>query len=93
MALGSDGWHFLDPRLEGRFRAFRKTLAPIDILEAAAVMEDGLLDAQDSRVEWEPGELVLGVSERLIGYLNSDEYRKAMRDSYETLIERGLRVP
>lgn len=93
VALGSEGWHFLDPELEGRFRAFKEALATTDLLEAAQLMERGLTNSQGETVEWEPGDLVLPVSERLIGYLQTHEYRERVEAAYHQIKKAGLRVP
>jgi acetoin utilization deacetylase AcuC-like enzyme len=74
-ALAGPRYQFLDPRVEGRYRAMRRALAHLPIPVATQIVEEGRLRLKDgTKVPWEPGDHVLPVSERLIAYFASPSF-------------------
>ncbi len=94
--LGGNEFFFLDPAIQGRFEAIRSVLAPLDLTEAAWLMEDGCVRWADdgSPVDWLPEDCIVPTSERMLAYLGSRHYQeprakaKAQAEARGILIER-----
>lgn len=77
-ALGSaKRFHFVDPEEEGRFRALAAQLADHPVETASQLVDEGkVLNADGSVYVWDPGAHMMPISERLVAYFASDEYRE-----------------
>lgn len=74
-ALAGPRYQFLDPRVEGRFRAMRRALAHLAIPVATRIVDEGRLRLRNGTpVPWEPGDHVLAVSDRLTTYFASTAF-------------------
>ena len=70
---------FLDPKIEGRFRAMVDALEGIAISDASFLVEEGKLrNADDTVCAWSPALHVLPIGERTQAYFGSDLYRSAV---------------
>jgi len=86
-------YRFVDPMLEGRFRALRRVLANVSLAEATKCVEGGdLVLADGSPLAWEPGLLLLPVSERLWRYFEQPDYLEARNQAMHDVLARGLRL-
>lgn len=80
-APGRRSLRFLDPKDEGLFRALESALQEVPLAEAAhAVAEGKVVDAVTGQaLEWQPATMVLPVSERMQGEVESPEYEERAR--------------
>lgn len=86
-------WRFLDPEVEGRFRAIRAIFATSELYEATWAVERGELELGDGTpVPWLPGDHVLPVSPHLSAWLEAARYRAAVRCEKARLLRAGLRT-
>jgi hypothetical protein len=71
---------FLDPAIEGRFRAVQSTLAGLSLAAASQAVEEGrLVDvASGTPYEWQPAPLIIPLTTALRARLESAEYEQAM---------------
>lgn len=83
---------FLDPEIQGRFEALREALAPLDLTEAAWMMERGEVHWADdgTPVEWHPEDFVIPASDRLFAYLGSGNYQEPRAQAQAIAKERGF---
>ena len=83
---------FLDPEIQGRFEALREALAPLDLTEAAWMMERGEVHWADdgTPVEWHPEDFVIPASDRLFAYLGSRNYQEPRAQAQAQAEERGF---
>lgn len=92
-AVARAEWRFVDPEVEGRFRALRAVLAPVELYEATRFVHDGRMQEADGTVvRWEPGLHVLPVGNALQDYLDSAEREEAVRQAKAGFLERGLQL-
>lgn len=90
-ALAGPQYQFLDPAIEGRFRAIRRALAHLSIAEATALVDAGeLRDDTGASIAWQPGDQMLPTSPRLIAYFDSPAFKKAAAKALEQTNARGL---
>ncbi len=90
-ALAGPQYQFLDPRVEGRFRAMRRALAHLSIPEATALVEaGGLRDNDGNVVPWEPADQILPTSPRLKAYFDTGAFQNAAAKAMADLSESGL---
>ncbi len=90
-ALAGPQYQFLDPRVEGRFRAMRRALAHLGIPEATALVEAGdLRDSLGNVVPWEPADQILPTSPRLKAYFDTPAFEKAANEAMNALAGAGL---
>ncbi len=90
-ALAGPQYQFLDPAIEGRFRAMRRALAHLSIPEATALVEAGeLRDDSGAAVRWIPSDQILPTSPRLIAYFDSPAFQEAAAEALEQTNARGL---
>jgi acetoin utilization deacetylase AcuC-like enzyme len=83
---------FLDPALQARFSAMQAALERLGLGEASRVVESGgLVDARTGEpFRWQPGLMVVPVSEALQGYFGGAEYEQAVGVAAgELRVERG----
>lgn len=93
IAVGSRGWQFLDPEVEGRNRALQAVLEERDILEATQLVTEGrLVTADGTPVPWEPTDLVLPVTPRMKAALEDPDYRARAEAERARLAAAGLHV-
>jgi len=90
-ALAGPTYQFIDPIIEGRFRAMRRALAPYPIPEATRIIDEGrLVDGKGQRVVWQPGDQIWPATPRLKAYFASDAFEKRANEALEALA--GLHV-
>lgn len=94
IGLGASAlFRFLDPKVEGRFRAMREILKKKELTAASFCVEQKRLQLKNGEaVEWVPGDQVHPVSERLKEYFQSNEYEQAVIDEKYRLLKAGLRI-
>ena len=91
--LGAGQVFFLDPEVQGRFRAIYEALQPLDLTEAAWKMERGDVRWRDGHpVSWIPEDAVVPASERLRAYLESRHYQAPCEAAAERARTRGIVV-
>mgnify|MGYP006272201547 CR=1 FL=1 len=84
---------FLQPELQGKFLAFKQVLRAWDTARASELVAQGRLVTADGRpVPWEPGALVLPVSDALLRYPEQPAYLANSHRAAEALLQAGLRV-
>lgn len=67
--------HFVDPVIEGRFRALERDLGTEDLAELTALVQSGaIVDDDGAPYVWEPAPQVLPVSRRARGWFRSKAY-------------------
>lgn len=94
IGLGASAlFHFLDPKVEGRFRAQREILKKKDLAAASYCIEQKRLRLKNGELlEWVPGDQVHAVSERVKEYFNSPEYEEAALKEKYRLLKEGLHI-
>ncbi len=91
--VGSRHFRFLDPVMEGRFRALRQVLRGLDLLEATEAVDAGRLRlGDDAPLIWDAAHFYLPVSDRLRGWSDTEDYRARSRAAEIALLETGLRL-
>lgn len=75
-------YRFLDPTVEGRYRALQPRVAHLALDEASRAIEGGTIAWPDGvAVTWDAKELVLPISPRLQDYFTSDTYLDQLQAS------------
>lgn len=86
-------WYFLDPLVEGRFRALRIALQSHEMYEATRLVHVGrMVLGSGEVVQWIPGDHVRPVSSKLMEYFASEAYLDLVDAEMERLLGAGLRV-
>jgi acetoin utilization deacetylase AcuC-like enzyme len=86
-------FRFLDPLVEGRFRAMVEVLDGIAVADASFAVEEGRLRFADgSACAWEPAAQVLAVEPRVIAYFASEAYRARADAAKRDAFSRGLHL-
>lgn len=86
-------WRFVDPRVEGRFRAIRAVLNQTELYEATWAVERAELALADgTRLPWAPGEHAIAVGAEMQAWLSSESYRNAARAEKARLLAAGLHL-
>ena len=80
-ALAWPRMRFLDPQIEGRFRAMRELLADVPLHEASLAVAAG-----NGPAPWQPADFVQPVSARLGDYLNATSYEQAAQAAKAALL-------
>ncbi len=82
---------FLDPAIEGRFRALSEALDSSDLSSVSSLIERQMVVRRDGRVfAWEAEDFVVPVSTRLRDYLGSASYRDAQRAAKDQALADGI---
>lgn len=82
---------FLDPAIEGRFRALAEALGTRDLSAVSSLIERQMVVRRDGRVfEWQAEEFVAPVSTRLRDYIASASYREVQSDAQQQAIDDGI---
>lgn len=85
---------FLDPTVEGRFRALRRRLMHVPLHDASWMLERHELALADgSTMGWEPADQVLAVSGRLRRYFSSRAYKQQTAAAYQAWTQRLATMP
>ncbi len=76
----SKAFSFIAPVRQGRFEALRRDLALVHVAQASSAVEQGRVieEPWGAPLHWEPGEMIVPVSDSVRGYLESAEYRTAV---------------
>jgi acetoin utilization deacetylase AcuC-like enzyme len=83
VAVVNEGFRFLDPRLDGRFRALRHALSDVSVADASFKLGRNELSWSDGApIVWEPGDLVLPVSDALRQWLYDDAWTHEQAAAY-----------
>ena len=78
-------FHFIDPKVEGRFRAFERDLEGLSLAEATVALADGRVkDAQGTAVHWEPASQVAPITNKARAWFASEAYRAEVAQVLET---------
>ena len=86
-------YHFVDPEVEGRFRALRRLLSNVTLAAATHLVDRGAVRLGDGTpFSWEPADLLLPASDRLVEYFASPYYVERSLGVAEQLLADGLRV-
>jgi acetoin utilization deacetylase AcuC-like enzyme len=84
-------FYFLDPEIEGRFRAMAEVLGELAVADASVLVDQGRLRFSDDTVcAWDPALQVLPLAESVIGYFESDAYRAHALEAKQRTLARGL---
>tara|TARA_R110002096_G_scaffold77896_10_gene183467 strand:- start:36301 stop:38235 length:1935 start_codon:yes stop_codon:yes gene_type:complete len=82
---------FLDPAIEGRFRALAQILGTTDLSAVSGLIDRQMVVRRDGRVfEWEAEDFIAPVSTRLRNYIASAAYRQAQSEAQELAIADGI---
>ncbi|MCC7343983.1 MAG: histone deacetylase [Deltaproteobacteria bacterium] len=94
IGLGASAlFHFLDPKVEGRFRALREILKKKELAAASFCVEKKRLQLRDGEViSWVPGDQIHAVSDRLKAYFNSPDYEENVLQEKYRLLKEGLHI-
>lgn len=87
-------WRFVDPEIEGRFRAMRAVLADRDVYEATTIVDERrLVTSEGEPFEWIAADHLLPVEPRVRAYFfESETYLGAVRAAKARFLGAGLRV-
>ena len=86
-------WRFLDPALEGRFRAMMAVAARVDPFEATWAAEEGRFRLADGTViGWLPEDHALPVDPALASAFEAEAYRREVRAERARLLSAGLTI-
>jgi hypothetical protein len=71
---------FILPVRQGRFEALRRDLSLLHVAKASSAVEQGRVieEPWGAPLHWEPGEMIVPVSDHVRAYLDSPEYRTAV---------------
>ncbi len=90
---------FLNPHMEGRFRAMKRDLKKYELsLVSECIFHDCLINTTNQEQEkWNPGEQVLPISDLLLNYFDHPVYKETVREaeqrnSYDLDMDRYRRV-
>ena len=80
--LYSAGFHFFSPFVEGRFRALKEFLGSLKLAEASHAVSSGKIwnETKGEVFVWKPHEQVLGITDRVKNYFNSQEYEGPVKE-------------
>jgi hypothetical protein len=80
--LYSAAFHFFSPFVEGRFCALQEFLANLNLAQASHAVSSGKIwnDTKGEVFVWKPHEQVLGITDRIKNYFNSQEYVGPVKD-------------
>jgi len=94
IGLGASAlFHFLDPKVEGRFRAMREVLKKKELSAASFCVDQQRLKLRSGEaIAWIPGDQVHPVSARLKEYFNSPDYEEAVLAEKYRLLKEGLHI-
>lgn len=93
VAVASPGTYFLNPEVEGRFRALQKVLKDQELVVASRLVEDGGLQWGDGKnFRWEASDHVFPISEKLIEHFNSEDFLSMAKKSEAEALEAGLHI-
>jgi len=94
VGLGASAlFRFLDPKLEGRFRAMYEILKKKELARASYCVDQKRLRLKSGElIEWVPGDQVHAVSGRLKEYFQSPEYEAAALAEKYRLLKAGLHI-
>ncbi|MFO8056223.1 MAG: hypothetical protein R6V10_02875 [bacterium] len=81
----SKWFKFLDPDMEGRFRAMKRDLKKHELFVVSeCIFHDCLMNlAVGERESWSPGEQILPISEVLLDYFDHPEYKRKAGEAQE----------
>lgn len=92
--VGARYFRFLDPAAAGRFLALRRLLDSHDLAEATRWVEERRIVCESGRsIGWEPDDMVLPVSARLVEYFSGDAYRERVQAACDALLAEKPRLP
>lgn len=75
---------FVDPAVEGRFRALERDLASLPLAEASVAVDQGRVrDAKGKPLVWQAHDQVAPITGRVRAWFGSDAYRSAARRARE----------
>ncbi|MFO1464791.1 MAG: histone deacetylase [bacterium] len=94
IGLGASAlFHFLDPKVEGRFRALREVLKKKELAAASHCVDRKRLKLKDGEViAWIPGDQIHPVSHRMKTYFNSPDFERAALEEKYRLLKAGLHI-
>jgi len=81
--LYSAAFHFFSPFVEGRFRALQEFLVNLNLAEASHAVSSGKIwnNTKDEVFVWKPHEQVLGITDRIKNYFNSQNYEGPVQEA------------
>lgn len=83
-AVATRDFYFLNPQVEGRFRAIRRAVQRMPMPTATQVIANGELRTRAGKpVLWDPGLQILPVSSELRRYFSSEAFERQANDAYE----------
>jgi len=91
--VGARKFRFLDPEVEGRFRALQTLLEGLSLAEATLAIEQQRVVFEDGKpLVWEAGHFYLPVSERLRAFVDSPDYERRSKQAREAVLGQGLHL-
>lgn len=83
--LYSAVYRFVSPARQGAFEALVRDLAPLPLAAASAAVEEGRVMSEDGgkRLVWEPGEMIVPLTEAVRSWLETPAYADAVRRERE----------
>ena len=86
-------WRFVEPEMEGRFRAIQAVLSDLGLYEATRAVEGGRLRLADGTpMPWVPADHMLPVAPSLRSHFESRSYKDQAFDEKVRLTAAGLHV-
>ena len=86
-------YHFLNPKLEGRFLALQEILKDHSLVDATQWIEEKKLSLADgSVVEWVGGDQVCPVNQELKDYFSSRDYQDRVLEEKHYFLQEGLHI-
>jgi hypothetical protein len=83
--LYSKAFHFFSPFVEGRFRELQEFLRNLNLAEASHAVSSGKIwnETKGEVFVWKPHELVLGITDRVKNYFNSQDYEGPVKEGQD----------
>lgn len=81
--LYTPAFHFFSPFVEGRFWALQEFLAGLSLAEASHAVSAGKIwnEAKGEVFVWKPHEQMLGITDRVKNYFDSEEYEGPVKEA------------
>ncbi|MCI0415806.1 hypothetical protein L0222_23780 [bacterium] len=81
--LYTPAFHFFSPFVEGRFHALQEFLAGLSLAEASHAVSAGKIwnESKGEVFVWKPHEQLLGITDRVKNYFDSEEYEGPVKDA------------
>jgi hypothetical protein len=80
-------YRFVSPARQGTFEALVRDLAPLPLAAGSAALEEGRVtrEGSDEAFVWEPGEMIVPLTEPVRLWLDTPAYAECVRQARESV--------